>query len=303
MKQIIKAAIVFKANFGMTAGQLGDQLAEHPFTECQPLEMRSVGFVPVSDSGAMASEFKNGFAFRARIDQKAIPASLITRKVSEAVADIEMHQGRKPGKKERAELKADAMFALAPMALPRTAIITCFYQETTGYLIVPTTNKKMADAIVTALIHAAGSVKTETIHVSDVKHGLTARLKKWTEGDGDAFGMFEPCAAAVLEQEARKITIKMGSLENAGAAMKEALAASFIVTSMGFTHQGETEFRLTKEFRLKGVQFAHTDAEDEEEASFYAQATLEADAVSAVITDLIDMIGHGKEEPATAPAF
>lgn len=296
MKQLIKAAIVYQADFGMNAAALHEKLTEHQFRECETNQIRSVGFVPVTGGEALTAEFKNGFAFRVRIDQKQIPAAVLKAKTEELAERFLQHELRKPSKTERATIKDEALYELAAQTFPRTAIITCFYQQTTGYLIVPTTSKQLADIIGSALIKAAGSIKTETIHVSDVKHGLTTRLKAWNDGNEDAFGVFSPCAEAALQQGDRKIGIKMGSLTSAKQAIKEALESKFDVMSMGFTHDGETEFRLTKDFRLKGIEFAHTDSEDEEEASFYAQATLEVDAVSAVITDLVDMIGHGKEE-------
>ncbi len=301
MKQIIKSATVYKADFGMDATALHNKLADHYFQECTPTQLRSVGFLPPSESCSMTAEFKGGFAFRVRVDEKQIPASVINQKVNEAAERIKELDNRTPGKKERAEIKDEVLMELAKQAFPRTAIITCFYQQTTGYLIVPTTSQKLADIITTALVKAAGSVKTETIHISDVKHGLTTRLKEWAQGKEGAFGVFEPCAAAALQQGDRKISITMGSLNEAYQAIKEALASSFQVTSMGFTHYGDTEFRLTHDFKLKSIEFAHTDTEEEDGddvPSFYAQATLEVDAVSAVITDLIDMIGHGKEEAA-----
>lgn len=297
MKQIIKSAIVYKADFGMDATALHNKLAEHSFQECMPTQVRSVGFVPPGETCALTAEFKNGFAFRVRIDEKQIPASVIKREVDATVARITERTGHKVGKKERAEIKDEVMLELSKQAFPRTAIITCFYQQTTGYLIVPTTSKKLADIIVTALVKAAGSVKTETIHVSDVKHGLTTRLMAWNSGNEDAFGVFQPCAEAALQQGDRKISIKMGSLTGANQAIKEALESKFEVMSMGFTHDGDTEFRLTKDFRLKGIEFAFDfEDEDEEEISFYGLATLEVDAVSAVITDLVAMIGHGEQE-------
>lgn len=299
MKQIIKAATVYKADFGLTADALLKKLAEHTFEECLPSHTRSVGFVPVPTEDGhnpLVANFKNGFAFRVRIDEKQIPGAVVKTKTEELTKRFIEMEGRCPNKAERETLKSAAMVALAQQAFPRTAIITCFYQQTTGYLIVPTTSKKLADAIVTKLVFAAGSVKTETIHVSDVKHGLTTRLTNWTNGDDDAFGVFQPCAEAALKQGDRKISIKMGSLRGAETGIKEALAAKFEVMSMGFTHDGQTEFRLTHDFKLKGIEFSHTDSEDEEAPSFYAQATLEVDAVSAVITDLVEMIGHGKEE-------
>ncbi|WP_174864131.1 recombination-associated protein RdgC [Comamonas jiangduensis] len=299
MKQIIKSATVYKADFGIKQEALADKLQASVFQECPPTRMRSWGFVPVADGDHLVLPFKNGFAFRVRIDEKQIPASVINQKVNEAAERIKELDNRTPGKKERAEIKDEVLMELAKQAFPRTAIITCFYQQTTGYLIVPTTSKKLADIIVTSLVHAAGSVKTETIHVSDVKHGLTTRLQAWANGNDDAFGVFQPCAEAALKQGERKINIKMGSLRGAETGIKEALAASFEVMSMGFTHDGETEFRLTHDFKLKGIECSHTDSEDEEEVSFYSQATLEVDAVSSIITDLVEMIGHGKDAQST----
>lgn len=306
MKQIIKSASVFKADIGMSAEELRAKLEDHAFIECLPTQLRSVGFVPVSDETGdqLVAHFLGGFAFRVRIDEKQIPASVIARAVDDQAQRIKDLEGRTAGKKERAEIKERAIYELAKQAFPRTSSITCFFQQSAGYLIVPTTSKKLADAITSRLIFAAGSVKTETIHISDVKHDLTERLKRWNGGDTYAFGVFDPCAEAALQQGERKITIKMGALEGANTGIKEALATGFEVTSLGFAHKGATEFRLTKDFRLKGIQFAHTDTdeEDSEEASFYAQATLEVDAVSAVITDLVEMIGHGKEEAEGAQA-
>lgn len=299
MKQLIKSAIVYKADIGMSAEALAAKLEDHKFTECLPKQMLSFGFTPVNakiEDSSLVAHFKGGFAFRVRIDQKKIPADAIKKKLDAYVASIKEHEGRVVGKKERAMAKDDIILELAALTFPRTAEIICFYEQETGYLVIPTTSTKYADTITHLLVNAAGSVKTETIHVSNVKHGLTTRMQRWNAGDGDAFGVFSPCAEAALKQGDRKISIKMGALEAANSAIKEAMDSSFEVTSLGLTHNGETQFRLTEDFRLKGVEFAHTDAEDEEEPSFYAQATLEVKAISAVITDLIEMIGHGEEE-------
>lgn len=300
MKQLIKSATVYKADFGTikNSTDMHNALADHYFRECETNQVRSIGFIPPSESCTMAAEFDGGFAFRVRVDEKQIPSAVLKAKTGELAKNFIETEGRNPNKTERETLKDAALYQLVTQAFPRTAVITYFYQQATGYLIVPTTSQKLTDIITTALVKAAGSVKTETIHVNDVKHGLTTRLKEWANGEDGAFGVFDPCASAALQQGKRKIGITMGSLEGAYHAIKEALASSFQVTSIGFTHDGNTEFRLAHDFKLKSIKFSHTDSEDDEEPSFYAQATLEVDAVSAVITDLIDMIGHGKEEAA-----
>lgn len=297
MKQLIKSAIVYKADIGMSAEALAAKLEEHQFAECLPSQTVSFGFTGINpniEESALVSNFSGGFAFRVRIDQKKIPAAAVKKKMGEYVASIKAHEDREVGKKERAEAKYAIILELAALTYPSTTEITCFYEQATGYLISPNTTTKTAGIITSLLVKAAGSVKTETIHVSSVKHGLTSRLQRWNDGDEDAFGVFQPCAEAALKQGDRKIGITMGDLQAANSAIKEAMASGFEVTSLGLTHNGETEFRLTEDFRLKGIEFAHTDAEDDEEPSFYAQATLEVKALSAVITDLIGMIGHGE---------
>lgn len=299
MKQIIKSATIYKADIGMNSDALAEALSKKSFTECLPEQISSFGFVPVSPVNSecpLVVPISGGFAFRARMDVKDIPVRAWRAKSEEILANDIAIQDRKPSKEERAAAREAAVRELAKHAFPKTVSIICFYQEATKYLVIPSTSSKYAGIITAMLVNAMGSIKTETIHVSSVKHGLTARLTKWNAGDEDAFGVFQPCSEAALQQEKRKIKIQMGSLEAAQSGIKEALASSFEVTSLGLTHNGKTQFRLSDDFKLKSIQFAHTDQEDEEDSSFYTQASLEIDALGAVITDLIEMIGHGKVE-------
>lgn len=295
MKQLIKAAIVYKATIPTDATALHNHLAEQSFTDLLQLEIKKAGFIPPTDSCRLVAEFPGGLAFRVRADEKIIPVSAIHKEVNRLADEIQKTTGRKPGKKERAELKEQALVTLAAHALARTSALTCFYDIDSGYLIVPTTSKKLADIAVYLLVHAVGSVKTETINVSDVKHGLTTRLKTWLQSEGEeGFGRFEPCAEVALAQEDRRITVKMGSLEGARQGLEDALSKGFAVTSLGLTLDGETEFRLTENFRLKRIQFVHepTDADD----VFAAEAMLEVRAVVEVVTELCTMLAYKEPE-------
>ena len=292
MKQLIKAAIVYKATIPTDATALHNHLAEQSFTDLLALEIKKAGFVPPTDGCRLVAGFPGGLAFRVRLDEKIIPASAIQKEVNRVATDIQAATGRKPGKKERAELNEQAIVTLAAHAFARTSALTCFYDIDSGYLIVPTTSKKLADIAVSLLVHAVGSVKTETINVSGVKHGLTTRLKTWLQSEGDeGFGRFEPCAEVALAQEERRITVKMGSLEGAREGLTDALGKAFQVTSLGLTLDGETEFRLTENFRLKRIQFVHEPTTEDD--VFAAEAMLE---VRAVVTELCTMLAYKEPE-------
>ena len=305
MKQLIKSASVYKAELP-SADALRTHLAEKPFTECLPTEIRSFGFVPVNEDDLVV-EFPGGLAIAARIDTKIIPGSAIqkeTRRLTERFIDME---GRKPRKAERIELKDAAVLSLAKTAFVKTALIRVFYHRDTGYLIVPTTSAKICDQITSMLVQAVGSVKTETIHVSNVKHGLTTRLKTWLgyqsgeHSNGDSFGPFHPRGEVAMAQEKRKITIKMGGLESAERAITEAIEGAFEVTALGLTHIGQTEFSLTHDFKFKGIGFATTpEAGDEDAYGLAATAALEVKALSDVVTELCTLLAYKEEAAADA---
>lgn len=297
MKQLIKSATVYKAELP-SADALAQHLAEKPFTECQPHEIRSHGFVPVNED-SLVLEFPGGLAFGVRIDTKTIPTSEINKVVKTLTDRFIELGGRKPNKEDRLSIKDAAVLKLAETAFVKTALIRVFYHRDTGYLIVPTTSAKHCDQITSMLIQAVGSVKTETIHVSGVKHGLTTRLKNWLGhqsgefSDGDGFGAFHPQGEVAMAQEKRKITIKMGGLEMAESAIKEAIAGGFEVTSLGLTFNGLTEFRLTHDFKFKGFGFAST-PEDDDDGSYgiAATAALEVSAVADVVTHLTELLKY-----------
>lgn len=294
MKQLIKSASVYAAELPATE-HLEQHLQENAFTELLSLQIRGIGFTPF-ESGKFTAEFPGGVAFKVRIDEKIIPASAVEQEMERMALETLRLTGRKPGKKERKELKDAALLALAPRAFPRTAEITCFYERATQYLIVPTTSKKLSDIITSALVHAVASMKTTTINVSGIKKGLTARMTKWLANDSEAFGEFNPSGDAALAIEKRRLTVKMGHLQAAKEGLQEAIGKGFQVTSLGFNHiDTGVEFRLTDAFQFKGIVFVHDPAEGDTDL-FAAEAAIEVAEFSKVVTELCTMMAYQEPE-------
>ena len=301
--KLIKAAITYKATIPTAVGALTKHLEEKTFAECTEMQVRSVGFVPpCEDDERLVQTFPGGLAFAVRIDEKIIPASTVKAEVEKRAASIKADAGRKPGKHERAKIRDAVMADLCRRALVKTkAKVTCFYDEQSGYLIVPTSSKAIADICTSLLVQAVGSVKTETINVADVKHGLTTRLKKWLDdGECGAFGDFDPCDSVTLATTGKKITVKMESLDLATRGLQEAVTAGFSVTSIGFHYIG-MDFRLTDDFHMKGIYFADSsipkgDEEDPAEDPWATAAAMQVSAVSAAINVLVELLSY-KDEP------
>lgn len=289
MKQLIKSAIVYNATLPAPL-VLQEHLREEPFADLLELQAASVGFVPRQEFGSLVETFPGGCAFTVRYDQKILPGSVVNAETAKIVKEI-TRQGRKPGKVERREIKERVRDELLARALTKTTLITCYHHTAKNYLVVPTTNKRLAGVVVSALISAVGSVKTETIHVSNVKHGLTSRLNSWLLGDDEAFSGLHPQGEAQLEQDSRRVTVKMGDIAAAKSGLKEAIADGFSVKSLGLTFATDTSLKLTDDFQLRALSFAHPPAQDDEDA-FTSEAALELQEIEHVVTFLCEMFGY-----------
>lgn len=289
---LIKNAIVYKAELPESIDALSEHLAEKPFTEPLELELASAGFVPPRDGYGLVIPFSGGLAFAVRIDSKIIPASAVSAEVNKRAKRIEQQESRKVGKKQRAEIKEQVLSDFCRKALIKTAVVTCYYHRDTGYLVVPATSKLLADRIVTLLIDAVGSVKTETIHVSDVKQGLTTRLSAWleTDGDGKEFEGFEPCEEVALAAGGQRLSLKVENLRGGRDGLKEAVGKGFGVKSLRLETATGCSFRLTDEFQLKGI-YVPTDIEADE-SGFEQDAAFELLNVAAVVTELSAMFAY-----------
>ncbi|MFX0590924.1 recombination-associated protein RdgC, partial [Glaesserella parasuis] len=118
-----------------------------PFAECGATQERSAGWVPARGEphGPLAASVVNQWVMRFMTEAKMLPASVLNRRVNEKAAHIEATEGRKPGKKEKKDLKEDITHELLPMAFTRTARVTVWVDQAERRLVVNSSNAARAD--------------------------------------------------------------------------------------------------------------------------------------------------------------
>lgn len=312
---IIKSATVYKAelpsieNMRQHLGALAVQ-----FSEPLPSAPRSHGFIPDSQ-GEYVTELPGGegFALHFRIDEKIIPSSAVDQAVAAACKTIEEQTGRKPGKKERRSIKDEVIQTLCMKALVRTTVARVFYHRPTGFLIVNSTSRKVTDLLTSALVQAVESMKTETINVSGIKHGLTARLKRFLgvvdgsdefgEEDDQAFGDFHAgySVKLVRKSDAGKevLTVKMCSLQGVREGLAEAFRTGFDVVGIRLS-DGVCTFTLTYDFKLSGIDIiTQADGDTDTGSDPWAHdAAVDLIHVTNVMTAMVEMFAY--QAPAAA---
>lgn len=295
--KLISNAIVYQADLP-TLELVAQHLAEFPFEPVGPSFVSRAGFIENKATGELVTPIEGGFSFTVRIDEKILPKAAVRRAQDDAVREYcEQHDitAEQLDEDTNGYIRESTLSRLIENALIKTTVISAFYSAEHKFLIVPTTSKLVAGTVIHLLIQAVGSVKTSTIHVADIKGGLTARMKKHLLGDDEAFGGFEIGQSLLLkgvaEAKSDKLKIDMGDLDLAKAAMTEALEERAMrIETMELVRNG-VRFKLTDDFRLRGIDFEGELTEEEEEQREEADAAyLWRVEAAAQLVQLVDTI-------------
>jgi len=294
MSTLIKNAIVYAAELP-GCDDLTKHLLERPYEPIGATELSRTSFVPHHLSGELVTRFEGGFAFCMRLDEKILPKAIVKASAVARIARIEQVSGKRLSKVERLAIHDDQMIQLAKTALVKTAIITVYYRTDKNYLIVPS-SKGMASLIVGTLIQVVGSVKTTTIHISDIKNGLTTRLKNHLGDDDEAFAAQEFSLGEQVElaRKSEQVNYRLEALDSAKANILERIEIGFEVRALSLSYGG-VEFKLNQDFTFKQIAFldeVDSSAEDDAVYTWQQEAAIQTLLFGNVITSLCDLLGY-----------
>lgn len=261
----IKNAIVYKAELPV-AELLTKHLEEFLFSEIGELEMTRVGFVANLVTAELVTPFDGGVSFSLRIDEKIIPGGAVKKEVQDRVAAIENNTGTKLKRAEKLNIKDSVIQEFCKKAFIKTTVINAFYNIEHHILIVSTANKNHAGILVGYLVKAVGSVKTETIHISDIKNGLTTKLKSYLDNNNYAFDGFNVGDFTQLSRktELKEVIKYAAEIDSISDELRENLNSGFIVDSINLRHN-DISFLLTENFHFKRIDLNEITDNDEDD--------------------------------------
>ncbi len=254
----LKAAITYHCQLPNQAN-LEINLHHNAFTDLGNYGFSTTGFIhnPTDYHFVTALEPGNpnaGLAFTLRYDEKIIPAAVVKTATAKRVAEVEEEQARHLTKEHRLVIKEEVYNELLSRALIKTQTLTCFYLPDANLLIVPTASKKLAGHITGKLLKAVGIIKSETIHISTISHGLTTKIAAHLNGDDQFEGFTIGGLCKLKDNQGRAAAFKMHDILEVKDGITEALATGSQVIELELEAGGVT-FRLDKNFIQKGICF------------------------------------------------
>ena len=271
---------------------LEEALAKSPFAECGATQERSAGWVPPRGEphGPLAESVANQWVMRFMTEAKMLPASVLNRRVNEKAAHIEATEGRKPGRKEKKELKDEAKLDLLPMAFTKQGAMWVWIDPWKRILALDTGSQARADEVVSLLVEslpgfALALLDTQTSPQAAMAHWLT------TQESPAGFSIDRECELKAADES--RAVVRYGRHPLDIAEVQQHIEHGKLPTRVAMTWDNRVSFVLTEGLQLRKVAMldAVMEGQSQDDGGFDADVAIATGELSKLIPDLIEALG------------
>jgi recombination associated protein RdgC len=267
-------------------------LQKGAFTPCTPTQESASGFIPPrgQDHAALLESVDGQWVMLFTMESRSVPASVVRKKVEERVVQIEQTTGRKPGKKERRELKEDVMHELLPMAFTKQVSTFVWLDPKERLFVIDSPSHGRADALVTALVKfidgfAVAHITTQFTPASAMAQWLTTQ-------EAPSGFTIDRCVELRANDES-KSTVRYTNHALDLKQVREHIAAGKLPTRLAMTWNDRVSFELTDGMTLRKVKFLEGAIESKTSSAddFDADVAITAGELRGLLGDLVASLG------------
>ena len=276
---------------------LDESLGNSWFTELQGLDWFTEGFThPTAFSDTAVSEAEKTMLIALKREEKILPSAAIKHKLDEQVVKIQTAEGRNVGRREKHELREAIIDDLLPKALIKSSRTYGLFAG--KWLFVDTANRRKAENLLTKLREALGGLPAQ----QPVPRQSPASLMTNWLLQGEAQGRF------VLDSDVTLVgvgdvapKVKISRKDLTAEDVVQHAKNGMKVTELGLVWNDRVAFILTQDLTLKRIQWldvvqeeAEGSCDDAESMAYATQLLMEA-ALSAILGELVDLLGGWQE--------
>ena len=230
-----------------------------------------------------------------------LPGAVVKRRIDEIAAQIEHSTGRKPGKKQKKEIKEDVLLELLPQAFTKQASIRVWIAPAAQLLMIDASSPERADYVVSLLVKAIDGLALAPLHTAQ---SAAAAMAEWlTSGEPPAgFSVDRECELKSSDEMKSVVRYARHPLDTEE--VRQHIAAGKLPTKLALTWQSRVSLLLTDTMQIKKIAFLDVVFEGRSAASrdegFDADAAIATGELVQLLPDLIDALG-GEQVPGAMP--
>lgn len=310
-------AKLFKA-FTPFINVVGDKREETDFSKCDKVpaadpgltQWRHLGFREFDDMEYWMDVQGAGEIVCVEIAERILPGSVIKDKMRDYIADLTVRTGRKPGKKEFAEIKEEVIMALLPTAFIKRKLIPVLF--TKNQVLVFTGSAKTCDDVIALLTHTLNDADVFSparldFLVAQIPSGVMTAMAKQGLAESDStteqneISTLLPTNNLVLKGEGKQ-TIRVKDKDIDSHDIANLLKQSYDVVSIGVEHmplggiEPDCAFTLSDKlvftgFKLPEVAKVRGTSGKDDEDTFLSTAWLTSIAARGAVDTVVAVCG------------
>ena len=295
---MFKNAILVRAAGRLDVLALIEGATAAVFAPCGPTQPKSIGFVPPRGKHeALAESIGGQWILAVRIQTKSVPAAEVKKQLDARADKIEELTGRKPGKKQRRELKEEVVLELLPKAFPKEVTVPVWIDPADGLVVIGTASWARASELTTLLAQTLPGVRLSALSTAQAADGCMAAWLVEKEAPSP-FTLDRECELKQPDGEKAVVRYSRHTLDidEVGEHIKQGKRP----TKVAITHAGRVSFVLTDDLVLRKIDVLDAvleGASKEEHANaFDADVAIGTGELRKLVSDLIDALG-GEQLP------
>lgn len=277
--------------------ELQDAAEKHTFSECGPTQRSSSGWVePRGElNGPLVESIDRQWIMRLKIEERVVSSGTFKKHMDERLRLIETNEGRKPGNKEKKDLRDEIMLDLLPTAQLRYKVVPVWIDVIENRLIIGSTVQTLCDKVVSLLVEMLPGFAVSYLQTKQSPQGaMAAWLRSYDAPSG--FSIDTECELKATDESravVRYTNHPLGTDE-----IREHIDQGKLPTSLRLTFDDRISFTLTQHMDIKKIKLLDvvTDDADPEADVFDSTVVIETCEIGALLDDLIASLG-GIEHP------
>ncbi len=261
---------------------LENKLESHRLRSVGPHEVSTSGFVSPYGLGEESLVHRVGSFALVRIghDDRLLPNSVVNQELTARLQKIEAKQRKRPGSKQRKQLKEGVLTDLLPRAFTRQSGVNAYFSTENGWLAVDSSSRKIAEEAVTKLRHALGTFPAVPVTAEESPKGL---MTDWVIRGKLPLGLAlaDECELRDPVESGAIVRCRRQDLETDE--VREHLKSGKQVFQLGLTFEDRLSFVLGEDLSVRKLKFLDVVQEELDEASAES-AIAELDARFALMT-------------------
>lgn len=279
------------------------ELQRLAFVPCGPTQELSIGWQPPrgQDHGAMVEVVDSQWILRLAIERKAVPGGAVRAELEARCKAIEQESGRKPGRKEKNEIKQEIVQTFLPRAFSKRSAVTVWLDARSRLLVVSAGSLKGAEPVLKALVDTLAEIRHPiALAPLDTAIAPATAMADWltTREPPEGFGIDRDLELKKAGEEKSVVRYARHSLEldEIGQHIQEGK----LPTQLALTWNDKVSFVLTEQLAIRKIDIRDVEEAPKGEDGFDADVAIATGELSLLLPDLLAALG-GEQVHCTAP--